>query len=430
MSERGRRLRVLLLWAAIVCPLVPLVAALFVGGWPSRRFLGLYVTPLFVIGPLWLRERLRERPLRAGLPWAIDLTVFALAVLRFATGNVLPFSGHMLFLTYTLIVTRAAWYRALALAIALETAWFKLLLWHDWRSFTLGIAGGALAAVMLLATACAGPPARLVAGSSDTLVVNNERPARLPVRVLDARGHVLPDSGLRFARTAGDAILVSPSGEVTCPRPGDAVVRASIGAARRDFHVLCRPLHRLDAAGAVRLVLGDSAQFLPIYASGADNRPVTQLAATLKIMDSTIATLDGLRVRARAPGETRVGVWAGERFTWVGVLVFGRATSPEGIRPGQNLALPVRLASGETRRWRLPAGRYRLSMLPDVPDTARPRLATEDAGCMRLSWGGELFCESTGQGTVIVYVPWRATPSAPLSGQLAIQRLADAAPEP
>lgn len=153
MSDARRWLRATLLWTAILCPLLPLVLALHARDWPSQRYFGLYVTPLFVAGPLWLRERLAERPLRADVAWGIDLTVFALAVLRFATGSLLPFSGHMLFLTYTLLVTRAPWYRALALALALGTAWFKLALWHDPRSFALGIAGGALAAAaFVLAT--------------------------------------------------------------------------------------------------------------------------------------------------------------------------------------------------------------------------------------------------------------------------------------
>jgi hypothetical protein len=46
------------------------------------------------------------------------------------------------------------------------------------------------AVALLLASACKAPPARLVTGASDTVVVNNQRPVHLPVRVLDARGRV------------------------------------------------------------------------------------------------------------------------------------------------------------------------------------------------------------------------------------------------
>ena len=140
------RLRALLLVAAIGCPALAIIAGLRAPSWPVERGLIFYIAPLFLAGPLWWRVRLGEAPLRWEPRWVIDLSVFLLAVLRFATGHWLPFSGHMLFLTYSGATTRSATYRWFAAALALETAWFKFALWHDPRSFWLGVIGGALAA--------------------------------------------------------------------------------------------------------------------------------------------------------------------------------------------------------------------------------------------------------------------------------------------
>ena len=73
--------------------------------------------------------------------------------------------------------------------------------------------------------ACKGPPARLVAGIGDTVVVNNLRPVRVPMRVLDAAGHVLPDTGVRYLWTSGVPVSVSRRGVVTCTQAGDATPR-------------------------------------------------------------------------------------------------------------------------------------------------------------------------------------------------------------
>jgi len=75
-----------------------------------------------------------------------------------------------------------------------------------------------LAVVLFAVAACKVPPARLVAGSADTVVVNNVRPVRLPMQVLDASGHALPDTGVRYTWTSGLPVAVSTRGVATCSR--------------------------------------------------------------------------------------------------------------------------------------------------------------------------------------------------------------------
>src|SRR3712207_767695 len=66
----------------------------------AARFLALYVAPLVLAAPLWARERLAQVEALAPRTRLLDVAVTVLAFARFAVGAVLPFSGHMLFLTY------------------------------------------------------------------------------------------------------------------------------------------------------------------------------------------------------------------------------------------------------------------------------------------------------------------------------------------
>jgi hypothetical protein len=284
-------------------------------------------------------------------------------------------------------------------------------------------------AVLLVASACKGPPAegppaRLVAGVSDTVVVNNERPVQLPIQVLDAAGHVLPDTGVRFSWASGVPVLVSVTGVATCTQPGDATVRASLGSLVTHLLVRCRPVRKVRGLRMMNLVLGDPPQELSFEAVGVDGRPVTLLTGQVTVGDSTIATLEGQRIRTRAPGVTWVTTRVGDREAHASVHVYERATTPEGIRPGQHMAVPLRLAGGEMRRWRLPAARelYFLAMLPDRDVQQMPRLAVAGANCVPGLDAHSFFCLALHDASVYVYHPQQAEPARELSGTLAVWR--------
>jgi hypothetical protein len=86
----------------------------------------------------------------------VDAVVLALAFARFVTG-LLPFSGHMLFLTYSLFARPVSpRYRWVALALLAETTVYKLWHWHDPRSWAIGLAAGMVA----VAVGRAGPSPR------------------------------------------------------------------------------------------------------------------------------------------------------------------------------------------------------------------------------------------------------------------------------
>jgi len=148
---RGRIRRALALAAAAV-PLLFAAGALVVDGWEARRFLLLYLAPFFVAFFAWARLRLDSLAESGRGALAVDVAAVALGALRFAGGPV-PFSGHMMFFVFSALTTRSAAYRLLALALAVETTWFKLVSWRDPVSWALGIAlGAALAATHALAS--------------------------------------------------------------------------------------------------------------------------------------------------------------------------------------------------------------------------------------------------------------------------------------
>jgi hypothetical protein len=143
------RVRRALRWSAILFPCAAVVAALFVHGWPAQRFLLFYVAPLFLAAPLWAELRIGESGFALTRRSLMDGAITVAAFLRFVLGTILPFSGHMLFLTYTGITTPQRWYRWLALALIVETTAFKLWLWRDRYSWSLGLLIGIVAAAAI-----------------------------------------------------------------------------------------------------------------------------------------------------------------------------------------------------------------------------------------------------------------------------------------
>ena len=299
----------------------------------------------------------------------------------------------------------------------------------EWvRLSAYAAAATAAAVIALIAISRSdGPPVRLVGGMSgyaDTVVVNNVEPVQIPLRVLDARGHVLASAGVQFRRASGAAVPVSASGAVTCTRSGDVVVRASLDSMTTSLLVRCRPVDKVRLDGVIELVAGDSAQLIPVEALGADGRRVELLAGSARILDSSVATLEGLRIRPRSPGRTIAGVFIGNRRGWVDVEVYARANTPEGIRPDENRMVPVRLGSGDTRKWRLPAGSYILSMRPE---NSALRFALLNGDCNRIPFVRAYLCATRADASVIVYNPWQNGPVPEASGELALRRLTDEA---
>jgi hypothetical protein len=264
---------------------------------------------------------------------------------------------------------------------------------------------------------------RLAAGSESGYVVNSVRPVPLPVRVFDARGRLRKSTDVRFRWLSGTSVAITPSGVATCAESGDATVRASLGTLSADLPVHCRPVREVFGPPMLDLVVGDSAREVPFDAVGPDGRPVTLLAGQFAVGDSSVATLDGPRIRARKAGSTWVRARFGESASFTSVHVYERTSSLGGIRPGQHVAVPVRLEFGDMRQWQLAAGDYFLKMLPDSAAQERPHLAVTGANCKSVL--SHVMCSVTRVATVWVFSPRDAAPASALRGTLAVWREED-----
>ncbi|HMG71595.1 MAG TPA: hypothetical protein VK544_10810 [Gemmatimonadaceae bacterium] len=233
------------------------------------------------------------------------------------------------------------------------------------------LAAGMLAVVVSLSVltiawlARNGPPARLVVGAgsdSNGIVVNNLEAVQLSMRVLDAAGHRLQRTDVRYRQVSGAPIPVSPRGAIKCTRRGDVIVRASLATLTRDFVVHCEPVRKIREAGWGNFVVGDPAATLTVDAIGLDGEPVTRIAARLRVFDSTVATLDSSgRLRPLRPGYTSVDMEIGDRVVRAEVMVFEPVRTFEGLRPDQRLVVaPVRITRGASIRSPLPTGVFYL----------------------------------------------------------------------
>jgi len=134
-----------LAWLSVLMPIAPVAAAIGFNGWPEVRHQILYVAPMLFACPFWMRLRLNAVAELTIARGAVDVAVVAVAITRWL-GPAIPLSGHMLFLVYSGLTTRATGYRLLATALLIETTVFKLLLWSDPTTWGLGGLAGLLAA--------------------------------------------------------------------------------------------------------------------------------------------------------------------------------------------------------------------------------------------------------------------------------------------
>lgn len=280
--------------------------------------------------------------------------------------------------------------------------------------------------LLLAVAACQGPPARLVAGFGDTVVMNSRKPLQLSRQVFDARGHALPDSGVHFEWTSGAPISVTGDGVVTCAHTtGDATVRASLGPVAKTILLRCRPVDLVYGGGELHLVVPDSSSVLAWAPVDSAGRPVELYTMRIEY-DSTIVRLDGGRLRARASGQTSVDLYIGDGWAHWWVSVYEPASSVAGIQPGQGLAVPVRLAGGEMQSLELPPSppTYYVTMLPDRGSLRTPRLAMLGANCnggrtMSLS---HYWCFAKPGAAAVAYHPKQEHPREEWSGTVAVWR--------
>jgi hypothetical protein len=136
----------LLLLGLVACGIALVLAVII----PERRgFFIIYMAPLLLAGPLWLRFRVAQIETLSERQLTVDGVVFLAGALRMFGGwGVLPYSGHMLFLTYSMLTTRSLGYSLVAAVLLVMTTIYKLALWDDWSTWLWGLALGIIAAAI------------------------------------------------------------------------------------------------------------------------------------------------------------------------------------------------------------------------------------------------------------------------------------------
>jgi hypothetical protein len=108
-----------------------------------------------------------------------------------------------------------------------------------------------------------------------------------------------------------------------------------------------------------------------------------------------------------------------------GLHVYAPADGLDDLeREPRLVAVALRLAPGESRRWRLPWGSWMLSMWPEDAAGGRGlQLRIEGASCAPTEQISRrrYLCSVTGRATVVVYAPWREAPGEVLTGTLALK---------
>lgn len=278
---------------------------------------------------------------------------------------------------------------------------------------------------VFVGVASRGTPAQLSFGQNDTVVVNNERPARIPVHVLDDQGRLLDADahGVTFGGISAGGITVSRDGEVTCRHAGTARVTAARGGLSRQFVVQCAPLHALAFVAAEQfLVAGGPAEPFAIRGVAPDSAPVARIVGTVTVDDSDIVSIDGSRLRPHRAGSTRLRMAIGDRYDTERLTVHEAAISPARIAIDQVYSGTVSVAPGTELRWPIEHGLYTIWLRPPEGEhDSALHLMLQDFNCDRM-FSQQRFCVALAGAVLRVIAPTRTGSHEPFVGRLVVMR--------
>ena len=273
-------------------------------------------------------------------------------------------------------------------------------------------------------------PVRLVAGRSDTVIVNSRASVPLAARLVDVNGVERRARGVRYQLIAGSDVELANDDHVSCDGRGDAEVEARRGSLTTRVTVLCRPIEGFRMPRLVRLTIGGPPARLEVGAFGADGKPVDMIAGTASVRDSQVAAvLDGI-VHARSRGITTVDVEAGGCSVSIPVEVDEWSRTLDGLLPHEQYAESLSVAPGELRSWRLPQGRYEIRLLDEEGPPAHLRLATYQMNCAAFPRTEQQYsCIAEDRASVIVHHTEPAGRGRQSTATLLVHRRGDLASE-
>ena len=286
-----------------------------------------------------------------------------------------------------------------------------------------------------------GPPVRLAAAGSDTVIVNSRWPTLLPVHALDAEGRAVTQVPIRFERVEGAALPLTGAGAVTCTGSGDLTVRATLDSLTTSLFVRCRLVESVRIPGPIQFVLGDSALSqpltIPVGVYGGDGNPVSLFTLTMWV-GGDVANLRGTTLYPLARGITFAGAHVGDHDAGTGVHIYQRVEALDALDTllrvdphGRLFAVALHLEVGKLYRQRLPPGGWMLAMLPtNDPGRSPIRIRVDSAACTPnlLNDPGRLGCEAGPHASVVVFRSRDHGPPAVAKGYLLVRWLFD--PDP
>lgn len=273
-------------------------------------------------------------------------------------------------------------------------------------------------------------PVRLVAGVSDTVIVNSRSSVRLSLSLVGVDGVERPTRDVRFQVVVGDALRIDATGQLSCQRSGDAKVLARHNDLQKYLTVLCRPVHRLRPS-PVRLTLGGPAQALDLGARGFTHEPLDHVVGTAVVRDTLVVALVGGYLVPRGRGVTMVDVEVGDCSASILIEVLEPTESVAGLLAHQQYSESLVVSGGELRHWRLAPGRYDIALSSASEERDRLRLASYMMSCANL--GGPAIryrCIAKEGAALIAYAFPRSAHVSQSKAVLLVQRLGDVGTDP
>ena len=290
--------------------------------------------------------------------------------------------------------------------------------------------GSATLAASLLGACADGRAVRIVAGRSDTVVVNSRQAVALDVRLVSASGQTRPARNVDLKLLRGDLDLVGNEA-VRCSVAGDAALTVSRGDVSTTITVLCRPIAGFRVPRVMHLTVGGRPVPLEVGAVGENREPVALVAGRLSVRDSLVATVNDGLVYPKGRGATTIEVEAGDCAMSILIEVVEPAQNASDLLPHQYFAESLSVSPGEIRNWRLPAGRYEIRLLDDEGAPENLRLASHEMNCAPFPrMEQQYMCIARERAAVIVHHTRAADGGRDAISTLLINRLGDSIREP
>lgn len=252
------------------------------------------------------------------------------------------------------------------------------------RLMSLHTLAPVLALTLILTSCDRSTPARVTAGRSDTIVVNNVRETRLAAHRLSRRGDTLSERPMLWRQVGGDARSLAPEGIVDCSQRGNVEAEVASGDVAARIAILCRPIMMLYFTPGENIRLKGGPVPYGLTGVGRDGQPVLQIAGTVVLTDTSVVTLADGQIIPRRVGDAWIRVTAGDCDDYVPVTVEDPVAALDSLALNRPYEESLEMVAGEWKTWQAPPGLAFITLAGDSASLASLQLAASRANCARL----------------------------------------------